>query len=243
MQTVKNKFERHEVKYLIDGAQRRAIMELVDQYMRPDAFGRSTVCNVYYDTPDSLLARRSLDRPVYKEKLRVRSYGPATRDGTVFVELKKKYKGVVYKRRVEMTAQEAESYLAGASEAPKPSQIVSELDYFRKQHPGLAPAAFIAYDRQAFFGKDDPDFRITFDENIRWRDEEITLTGGTDGAQLLEPGQILMEIKIAEAMPLWLAKALSQLRVFKTNFSKYGNVHKAMQTRAAIPMKEGLYIA
>lgn len=243
MQTVKNKFERYEAKYLIDGAQRKAIMELVDQHMKPDAFGRSTVCNVYYDTPDRLLARRSLDKPVYKEKLRVRSYGSATRDGKVFVELKKKYKGVVYKRRVEMTTQEAESYLAGACEAPKASQIVSELDYFRRQYPGLAPAAYIAYDRQAFFGTDGSDLRITFDENIRWRDEDITLTGGTDGAQLLEPGQSLMEIKIAEAMPLWLAKALSQRGVFKTNFSKYGNTYKAVQTRTAVPTKEVLHIA
>ena len=247
MQEIKNKFERHEVKYLIDAAQRKAIMELVDRYMKPDEFGKSTICNVYYDTPDMLLIRRSLDRPVYKEKLRVRSYGPASEDSKVFVELKKKYRGIVYKRRVSMTETQAESYLAGEAAAPKSSQIVSELDYFLKQYPGLAPAAYIAYDRQAFFGKDDPDFRITFDENIRWRDEDISLSAGTDGEQLLDEGQSLMEIKIADAMPLWLAHELSELGVFKTNFSKYGSAYKAMCAGEAIPMnakmKEGRYIA
>lgn len=243
MQTVKNKFERREIKYLIDSQQRKAIMDRTDPFMKPDEFGRSTICNVYYDTPDMLLVRRSLEKPVYKEKLRVRSYGPASQDGTVFVEVKKKYKGIVYKRRVAMTEREAEQYLAGRAAAPEASQIVSELDYFLTQYKGLAPAAFIAYDRQAFFGKADPDFRITFDENIRWRDEALSLSSGTDGSQLLKPEQSLMEVKIAGAMPLWLAEELSRLGVFQTNFSKYGNVYKAMMTKAAVPMKEGRYIA
>ena len=158
MPNIKDKFERREVKYLISAEQRRDIMKLVEEYMKPDEFGRSAICSVYYDTPDMLLIRRSLDRPVYKEKLRVRSYGPISGDKEVFVELKKKYNGVVYKRRVAMTAPEAEAYLAGETAAPLSSQIVSELDYFLKQYPGLAPAAYIAYDRQAFFGRDDPDF-------------------------------------------------------------------------------------
>lgn len=243
MLTGKNKFERREIKYLIDSQQRKAIRERAEPFMKPDEFGRSTVCNVYYDTPDRLLARRSLERPVYKEKLRVRSYGPASPDREVFVELKKKYKGVVYKRRVAMTQREAEQYLAGGAAAPEASQIVSELDYFLAQYKGLAPAAFIAYDRQAFFGKADPNFRVTFDENVRWRGEGLSLTGGSGGEQLLQPGQSLMEIKIAEAMPLWLAEELSRLGVFKTSFSKYGNVYKAMLTKSAVPAKEGRCIA
>lgn len=247
MPNIKDKFERREVKYLISAEQRRDIMKLVEEYMKPDEFGRSAICSVYYDTPDMLLIRRSLDRPVYKEKLRVRSYGPVSGDKAVFVELKKKYNGVVYKRRVAMTAPEAEAYLAGETAAPQSSQIVSELDYFLKQYPGLAPAAYIAYDRQAFFGRDDPDFRITFDENIRWRDEDISLSADTAGEQLLAPGQSLMEIKIADAMPLWLAHELSALGVFKTSFSKYGGAYRAMCARAAVPVnmkiKEGCYIA
>lgn len=243
MQTVKNKFERREIKYLIDSQQRKAIMDRADPFMKPDEFGRSTICNVYYDTPDMLLARRSLEKPVYKEKLRVRSYGPTSQDGTVFVEVKKKFKGIVYKRRVAMTEREAEQYLTGRAAAAEASQIVSELDYFLTQYKELAPAAFIAYDRQAFFGKADPDFRVTFDENVRWRDEELSLSGGTDGAQQLKPEQSLMEIKIAGAMPLWLAEELSRLGIFPTSFSKYGNAYKAMVTKSAVPMKEGRYIA
>lgn len=238
MQEIKNKFERSELKYLIDGEQRRAVMELVDRYMKPDEFGKSTICNVYYDTSDMLLVRRSLEKPVYKEKLRVRSYGPASPDGQVFVELKKKYNGIVYKRRIDMRVQEAEGYLAGRAAAPEPSQIVSELDYFRKQYASLAPAAYIAYERQAFFGKDEPTFRITFDENIRWRDEDMRLTSGTGGEQLLDKGQSLMEIKVADAMPLWLSHELSALGIFKANFSKYGNTYRAMCARSTAPLRK-----
>ena len=240
-------FKRYEKKYLLTTAQYQTIRKALERYMQPDEYGQSTVCNVYYDTPDFALVRASIEQPVYKEKLRVRSYGPVSGDKEVFVELKKKYNGVVYKRRVAMTAPEAEAYLAGETAAPQSSQIVSELDYFLKQYPGLAPATYIAYDRQAFFGKDDPDFRITFDENIRWRDEDMSLSAGTDGEQLLDEGQSLMEIKIADAMPLWLAHELSALGVFKTSFSKYGSAYQAMCARAAVPVnmkiKEGCYIA
>lgn len=228
MKTNQDTFMRYEMKYLVTAEQRRAIMEMVGKYMEPDEYGRSTICNIYYDTPDMRLVRRSIEKPVYKEKLRVRCYGTPSADDKVFVELKKKYDEVVFKRRVSMSENEAEKYLAGKCGSPKCSQIVSELDYFISKYSGIAPAAYVSYEREAYFAKDDPNLRITFDENILWRDYDLSLTKGIYGNPLLSPGQSLMEIKVSSAMPLWLTHKLSEQKVYKVNFSKYGNAYKTM---------------
>jgi len=186
------------------------------------------------------LARRSIGKPVYKEKLRVRCYGTASAEDKVFVELKKKYDEVVYKRRVSMCEQQAEKYLAGKCGAPKENQIVSEIDYFVSEYEGLAPAAYVAYEREAYFSKDDPNLRITFDDNIVWRADELSLTKGVYGNSLLQPGQSLMELKVSSAMPLWLTHKLSELKIYKTSFSKYGNAYKAM---TGIPTEGGICCA
>ena len=110
-------FKRYEKKYLLTAAQYERIRARLDAYIEPDEFFSSTVCSLYYDTGDFELIRRSIDAPVYKEKLRVRAYNVPAPDGTVFVELKKKFKGVVYKRRVMMAADTAMRYLAGQSDA------------------------------------------------------------------------------------------------------------------------------
>ena len=238
MKEIQNTFMRYEIKYLVSTEQRRAIMELVESYMKPDEFGKSTICNIYYDTPDMRLIRRSIDKPIYKEKLRLRSYGKASDDSKVFVELKKKYMEVVYKRRISMKEDQAEMYLSGRIEAPKQNQISSELDYFLSEYKDIGPAAFIAYDRIAFYGKDEPNFRITFDENILWRDYDLSLSSEIYGKALLQPNQNLMEIKIANAMPLWLTHKLSEMGIYKVSFSKYGNAYKAMMNKPA----EGGYV-
>jgi len=232
MKEIQNTFLRYEIKYLVSSEQRQAIMELVDNYMNPDEFGKSTICNIYYDTPDMRLIRRSIDKPIYKEKLRVRSYGSTTDDSKVFVELKKKYKDVVYKRRVSMKAEQSEKYISGEIESPKQNQISKELDYFLSEYKDIGPAAFISYERSAFFGKDDPNFRITFDENILWRDYDLNLSSEVYGNPLLKSEQSLMEVKIASAMPLWLSHKLCELGVYKTSFSKYGNAYKAMVNKS-----------
>ena len=240
MKTNQNTFMRYEMKYLVTAEQRRAIMGMMNKFMEPDEYGRSTICNIYYDTPDMRLVRRSIEKPVYKEKLRVRCYGTASADDKVFVELKKKYDEVVYKRRVSMRESEAENYLEGRNDSPKQNQIVSELDYFISEYKGLAPAAYIAYDREAYFAKDDPNLRITFDDNILWRDYDISLTQGVYGNTLLNSGQSLMEIKVSAAMPLWLTHMLSEQKIFKINFSKYGNAYKAMMGKTS---EGGIYCA
>ena len=218
-------FKRYELKYLITQKQKSILLNAMAAYMQEDAFGRSTICNVYYDTPDSLLIRRSLEKPVYKEKLRVRSYGTATPEKEVFVELKKKYKGVVYKRRVSVKQSRAEAYLDYHVPLPVQNQITEELDYFLAFYKELKPAVFLSYEREAFYGRDDEDLRITFDENILWRDEDISLCSRPYGTPILDKDMVLMEIKVANAMPLWLSGLLSEEGIYKTSFSKYGQAY------------------
>ena len=222
-------FKRYEIKYLVTKEQKKLLLEAMESYMRPDEYGKSTICNLYFDTPDYLLIRRSLEAPVYKEKLRVRSYGPVGKDGEVFMELKKKYKGVVYKRRISVKEKEAMDYLVRDKKLPVQNQITDEIAYFKNLYEGLMPAVYLSYDREAFYGREDRELRITFDENILWRQEDMSLCARPYGTPVLEPGYALMEIKISTAMPLWLSRVLSENRIFKTSFSKYGRAYEQIR--------------
>ncbi len=223
-----NTFKRYEIKYLISREQKEKLLQEFAPYMKGDEYGRSTICNIYFDTPDYLLIRRSLDKPVYKEKIRVRSYGRANVKSTVFVELKKKYKSVVYKRRVSVPEQEAMNYLCRGIPFREQNQITNEIDYACEFYGELQPAVFLSYEREAFYGKDDRELRITFDENILWRKEDISLCSEAYGTPILPKGKVLMEVKIAGAMPLWLSRFLSEQGIFKTSFSKYGIAYQDM---------------
>lgn len=218
-------FRRYEKKYLLSAARYEALWARMQEHLVPDLFFESAVCSVYYDSDDYELIRHSLDRPVYKEKLRLRSYGVPGPEDPVFVELKKKFKGVVYKRRVQMSAVEAENYLSGQGHPAQDGQILREIDYFLATHR-LAPRVFIACDRLAWVDREIPELRITFDRDLRWRSDALSLTAGTRGEPLLGEGEVLMEIKLPEAAPLWLAHLLSELEVFPTSFSKYGTCYQ-----------------
>lgn len=218
-------FKRYEKKYLLSAEKFEMLWQRMEQYIEPDDFFKSTVCSIYYDDDEYSLIRHSIEKPVYKEKLRVRSYNVPRADGKVFVELKKKFEGIVYKRRVPMSAQEAEAYLSGEKAAPVDSQMIHEIDWFmHENHP--VPKVFIACDRLAYRAKDNRELRITFDRNIRWRETDLHLTSGCFGEPLLEAGQVLMEIKIPGAAPLWLANMLSELEIFPQGYSKYGDCYK-----------------
>lgn len=219
-----NVFKRYELKYLLTCEQYRAIKNLMESYMRGDKYGESDILNVYYDTPDFLLIRRSLEKPVYKEKLRVRSYGVPKKDGDVFVEIKKKYKSVVYKRRVVEKQKNVERLLGGGAT----TQIGKEIGYFVSMYQDIAPRMVISYRREAFYAKDDGDFRVTFDKNILWRNYDLSLESGIYGQPVLPEGMILMEVKTAAAIPLWMTRFLSANAVFKTSFSKYGTAYMQM---------------
>lgn len=230
----KTTFKRYELKYFITKKQKTELMALFQHYMRPDEFGQNSIFNIYYDTPDFLIIRRSIEKPaIYKEKLRLRSYGRAHDDTQVFLELKKKYQSVVYKRRIALAAQDADDYFADAYTLP-PTQIGKEIDYFKTVYTGIAPKVFIAYDREAFFAIDDSDVRITFDENIVWRDEALSLKSEKYGQRLIPEDMALMEVKVAGGIPLWLTEFLTKNKIYKTSFSKYGNTYKAIIARKQV---------
>ena len=221
-------FERYELKYLLTEAQKQKIFAAMEAFMQPDRYGWTTIRNLYYDTDNCLLIRRSVEKPVYKEKLRIRSYSQATADDTVFVELKKKYKSVVYKRRIPMQNKDAIKWLAGEYHPDDPTQIAEEIDYFLSFYGALAPKVFLSYRRQAYYAKDGSDFRITFDDQILCRQTDLSLQSDVYGTEILPAGQVLMEIKCSGGIPLWMTKVLSEEKIYKTSFSKYGTAYKTL---------------
>lgn len=223
-----NIFQRHEVKYLVDSRQRAILEQAFRSHMLPDPHGESTICNVYYDTPDYRLIRSSLEKPVYKEKLRMRSYGTIAPEDTVFLELKKKYMGVVYKRRISLPEWEAAAYMTGIGSLRDNSQIAREVEYFCNFYQNLVPAVYLCYDRSAYFSAEDSNFRATFDKNICWRTEDMSLTAPAGGQHLLLPRQSLFEIKTASSIPLWLVEALDAGGIRQASFSKYGEAYKTI---------------
>lgn len=221
-------FQRYEIKYVITKKQKEIIKSEVKDFTVQDKYGKNTICNIYFDTPKGLLVRRSMEKPVYKEKLRVRSYGIAEPESTVFVELKKKYKSVVYKRRVSMSDENAELYLRGKEFGLSPTQILMEINYFMDMYQNLQPMMYISYEREALCGRNDGDFRITFDENIKWRNWDLSLREGNYGEALLQEDEVLMELKTGGGMPLWMVHVLSENCMYKTSFSKYAKAYMAM---------------
>lgn len=225
-------FQRHEIKYLINQRQKERLMKEMAAYMKLDQYGRSSIRNVYYDTTDYRIIRTSLEKPVYKEKLRIRSYKQVESGEGIFLELKRKCDSVVYKRRVCLACEQAMAYLAGKAKLDVMTQITKEIDYFLQFYEKLTPKVFLSYDREAYTGKESGEqLRITFDENILWRGSDLSLEKGIYGESILNEDQILMEIKTADSIPLWLVKVLSQERIMKVSFSKYGNAYLMIMTK------------
>lgn len=219
-----NVFKRYELKYILDKMQYDIIQNVMKGHMTIDEYGKSIIYNIYFDTPDNLLARRSIEKPVYKEKLRLRSYGVAKKDSITYIELKKKYESVVYKRRVATTYESAINYLING-ERPEDTQILRETDYFLKLYEGIKPAQVISYERCAYYDNSGTDFRVTFDTNILARDYDLSLIKEPYGEPVLDEEKILMEIKTGMAIPLWMCEVLSKNRIYKTTFSKYGTAY------------------
>ncbi|MCD8308242.1 MAG: polyphosphate polymerase domain-containing protein [Clostridia bacterium] len=238
-------FKRYEIKYLLTEDQKKHVYDALAKHARPDKYCRSQICNIYYDTPDFRLIRRSIEKPVYKEKLRVRSYGVPQKDGRVFVELKKKYNSVTYKRRVDQTLCGAQEWLSGGTRPD--SQIAKEIDYAINFYKTLAPAVFISYEREAFTGNEEKDFRITFDNNILYRRDNLSLLGGIYGKSILPQGLTLMEVKTATAMPMWFTDVLTECKIFNTHFSKYGAAYEDICSQkvlhgSIVPAEKKIYL-
>lgn len=243
-------FKRYEMKYLLTEKQYEAVKAAFCDSLVPDRFAKTTIQSLYYDTADNRLIRASLEKPTFKEKLRLRCYGLNDCDKDVFVEMKRKYDGVVYKRRITCKELQAQAVLGGASD----TQIGKELEYFARFYGELYPKMLIIYDLEAFCAKQGEehglwqvdgqvdgqglrqgagqgagqgDLRITFDTNIRYRTDNLNFYSPLSGKELPTNEKILMEIKTGTALPLWLCAALDKERIYKTTFSKYGTAYKA----------------
>ena len=222
---VQTVFRRYELKYLLTMAQKETVLKAMQPYMTLDKYGRTTIRNLYYDTDSYLLIRRSIEKPAYKEKLRIRSYSRVDGDSTAFVELKKKYKSVVYKRRISLPYAEATAWLSREKHPAKHTQIANEIDYFLDYYGSLHPTVFLSYERKAYYCNDGSDFRVTFDDNILCRQEDLSLESEVYGTPILPEGKVLMEIKCSGGIPLWMTHVLSEEKIYKTSFSKYGTAY------------------
>ena len=221
-------FKRYELKYLLTKEQKERLLRIMKPYMKPDQYGKSTIRNIYFDTESYRLIRRSIEKPTYKEKLRIRSYTEATPESTVFVELKKKYRGVVYKRRLSVPEKAAMDWICGGGDMPVRSQIADEIAYVLDFYGDLRPAVYLSYEREAYFARADGDFRVTFDENILCRQHDMSLCLPPQGERILDDGLVLMELKCAGGIPMWMVRALSEEKLYKTSYSKYGTAYRTL---------------
>ena len=219
-------FQRYEFKYLLTRGQQARLLSAAGARLRPDEYSHSSIRNLYLDTPDFRLIRRSLEKPVYKEKLRLRSYGRADWEHPVFMELKKKYRSVVYKRRLTLPYGRALDCLAGDCPWPE-TQIGSEIGYAMDFYPDLEPRVFLSYERDSWYAPESG-LRITFDDAIRFRTADLTLDSDLWGTALLRPDQVLMELKAPGAIPLWMVRLLTEMGLYKTSFSKYGTAYQIL---------------
>lgn len=226
---LKNVFRRKEKKYALSMEQYFKLRESLSSYMSEDIHGLHTIISLYFDTDDYEMIRRSMEKPKYKEKFRLRSYGVPTNESSVFLEIKKKVCGVVYKRRLASNYQESLQFLAKSDRLPASTttdkQIQQEIEWLftRKQ---LSPKVMIAYDRIALFYAADEDFRITFDFNIRYRLEDLDITHGDYGELVAPEIEVLMEVKAIGAYPIWFSHLLSEQGIFQVSFSKYAQVYQ-----------------
>ncbi len=218
-------FRRVEKKYRISKAEKEQLLQEIGGYLTPDKYARSTVCSLYLDTPTHLLIRNSIAAKTYKEKLRLRCYGVPTEASKVFLEIKKKYKGVVYKRRIALPLKKAKGYLEKRI-IPEDSQIMREIEYAMKFYGFPQPKMMIAYEREAFYVKDVAGLRITLDSNIRYRETDLALEHGNEGIPIISDKEYIMEIKTGGAMPLWLSHALDKFKILPSSFSKYGTAYQ-----------------
>lgn len=220
-------FKRYEKKYILNLSQYEEILKVLEYNTVPDKYGETDVCNIYFDTLDYRIIRASIEKPVYKEKLRIRSYGTPDDNSPCFLELKKKYKGVVYKRRIKAQYKDGFDFISDRRDIIPPSQIKSEIEYFKSFYNPIIESCNIFYKRRAFLDRNNPTIRFTFDRDLLYRNYDLDLKEGIYGDRIIPEDKIIMEIKTPGGMPLWTAETLTRLSVFPTPFSKYGTAFKA----------------
>ena len=216
--------KRYELKFYLNEEQVSYFMNKILEYMAPDEHGLTTVASLYFDTPDYRLINKSVEKPKFKEKLRLRSYGLATEESLTFLEIKRKYNGVVYKRRIPLLEKDAINLIAHKGKHSD-DQIGRELEFFIEKYPNLEPKYLIISDRIAY-RQEESDLRVTIDLNPRYRVNDLNLHTSLEGTPLLEKGGAILEIKVQFAIPMWLTELLSKGKIYQTSFSKVGTAHK-----------------
>ena len=217
--------KRYEMKYIMSPEQTEYFKKSVEGHMKIDKFGLTSIASLYYDTPNYRRIRTSVEKPAFKEKIRLRSYGIATDTSPVFLELKRKAYGIVYKRRVQSTIPLVKKFFDCEGDICAGGQINREITAFRDYYQTLVPACMIIYDRVAYF-QPDGDLRLTIDHNPRYRYEDLDLRCSMDGTSLLKDGYTILEVKVQQAVPLWLSDILTKGRIYKGSFSKYGEAYR-----------------
>ena len=217
-------FRRVEKKYILTREQYLYLKEIIKEKMVEDEHGKSTICNLYFDTEQYDLIRHSITKPIFKDKIRLRSYNIPTIDSTVFLEIKRKYDGIVSKRRIEMSLKDFYEYVNKRNIDLQENQIKKELDYYFNYY-NLEPTMFLSYYRRAYYDKHNRDFRITFDSHILAREYDLELEKGNYGIHILEKNKYIMEIKTLGAIPMWFVKILNNVKICPCGFSKYGEAY------------------
>lgn len=215
--------KRYELKYLLNEEQLEYFMDKISQYMKVDKYGLTSIASIYFDTPDYRLINKSIEKPKYKEKLRLRGYGLVEPGKPTFLEIKRKSEGIVYKRRIVLSEEEAFELIT-TKEAREKTQISRELEAFMEEHKTLEPKYMIIYDRLAYY-QDDSDLRITIDMNPRYRTNDLNLHTSMAGIPLVKKGGAILEVKVQNSIPIWLSEILSKGKIYQTSFSKVGTAH------------------
>lgn len=222
-------FNRFEKKYIMTKEIYNNVFNDMSLYLEKDTHSESlpyyTICNIYYDTVTDEVIKRSVSKPVFKEKLRLRCYCNGKDSDIAFLEIKKKFDGFVNKRRTKITVGEAHNLIDNKVLPLKKSyhntQVLNEIYHYVKDKE-LVPRVVISYDRMAYTDKVNRDVRVTFDTNITSRRDHLMLSRTNDDQMILGKNYVLMEIKTSTSIPLWLTHILTKYDVYSNSFSKYG---------------------
>lgn len=231
--------QRYEMKFILTKDQLVAFKNAIKGHMEVDQYGKTPIASIYYDTPDYFLIRTSIEKPAYKEKIRLRSYGLASDTSKVYLELKRKVEGMVYKRRISLDEDTAENFLNDKVTNLKDNQVSKELIYFRDQYKHLEPKIMVIYDRTSY-AEVDGNIRLTIDESPRYRTDNLNLHTSMEGNLLLPPGSAVLEIKVLHELPLWLVHILSENKIYKTSFSKVGTAYQLIHSSQTLTQERRL---
>ena len=221
--------DRMEQKYFISFDKYKELMNKIEDKLVKDKYFDERIYNIYFDNDQYEFIIKSLDKPLYKEKVRLRSYTEAKEGTNVFLEIKKKYKGLGNKRRVVIDYKDAINYIDNNIIPDTNKQIMSELDYTFKKN-NLKPKISLTYDRLSYAFKDDESYRVTFDTNIRYSNKKLDLVNIDDEDSLFNDGYI-MEVKTLKGYPNWFSKVLNELKIYPTSYSKVGEAYKKLKER------------